>query len=341
MLVETFNLRGPGAVRPVGVSLLERQLFSLLPAYDFMPDGRKTPNKVGQGGFGQVFEARRTGSNDRVAVKFLHPHPGMETFFEREAAACDRLMKRVELPGLVKFHEFGTLDCFDGMVGYFVMSWVEGKPLGHCWASLTVPEKDMVAFQLAKTLDYLGKNHGVIHRDVKPGNIILKPEDLSLGTGRMPVLVDVGIARVLVAGESSLFETPVWSSASLRPETAMTTAGRFIGTPAYAPAEQLTASGRIGPWTDIFGLGITLMEMYEGDYIFGRRDAQQLVTARSRLYLGADWNSLHNLNAVDPTGQLTEFLRRMTDPLWHLRPSTEETVRFFFRRVKKGARKKW
>ena len=171
--------------------------------------------KLGQGGMAQVYKAYQPDLERYVAAKVLHPHlTGDEEFaarFRHEAKAIAAL----EHPNIVRVYDFDT---DDGRVAFLVMEYLSGtslkarlRDLNLLHAQMEFAEAARIIAALADALDY-GHRRGVIHRDVKPSNVILTSE------GR-PVLTDFGIARILDA-------------------TVITGSSGTVGTPAYMSPEQ-------------------------------------------------------------------------------------------------------
>jgi len=221
--------------------------------------------RVGGGGMGVVYLARQERLGRFAAVKVLPPgfghDPELRSRFEREAAAVAKL----EHPAVVKVYDFGE----DGGVLYLAMEWVNGPSLADVLARY-IGKRPIRAPELAPFLETLGvrseedaRPHaersygrlvralvrvgidiadalqsahaaGLIHRDVKPGNILLD------GDGR-PRLTDFGLVR----------------SADSRKLTAT---GQLLGTPGYLAPESIR-SGETDHRVDVFGLGVVLYEV--------------------------------------------------------------------------------
>lgn len=201
--------------------------------------------RVGGGGMAFVYRARDVRLNRIVAVKILSPHfTGDEDFvrkFRREAQAAASLSS----PSIVGVFDVGQ----DGDVHYIVMEFLHGKTLkqvinetGH----LAVPEVLQIGKQIAEALQVAHK-HGVVHRDIKPHNIMLTAD------GHVKV-TDFGIARAVTG--STLTET-----------------GAMVGSVHYISPEQ-ARGGIVGELSDIYSLGVVLYELltgkvpFEGDTMF-------------------------------------------------------------------------
>jgi len=190
--------------------------------------------RIGTGGMATVHEGEDTILGRRVAVKLLHPqYVGDQTFvarFEREARSVANLAH----PGIVNVYDVGR----DGDDCYIVMEYVEGHSVKEMLADgpLGVDRTIDIGVQVAKALDYAHRT-GVVHRDVKPHNIIVKPE----GAAK---LVDFGIATV--KGAASVTES-----------------GSVLGTVHYVAPEQARGQPATAA-TDIYSLGCVLYEMATG-----------------------------------------------------------------------------
>ena len=200
-----------------------------------LSDRYELGERIAAGAMGSVYEARDTRLGRPVAVKLLKDHLADDaTFierFRREARAAAALTH----PNIAHVFDFGI----DGRHHYLVMELVEGRDLAQVLREDGPIEPARAADISAKIAGALAHAHegGVIHRDVKPANVILGPDD------RVKV-TDFGIARA--AGESTLTAT-----------------GSVMGTAQYISPEQ--ASGRpAGPTSDIYSLGIVLFEMLTG-----------------------------------------------------------------------------
>jgi len=204
--------------------------------------------KLGEGGMGAVYRAYDDQLRRPVALKVLPPEyatdPDRRQRLLREARAASALNH----PNIVTVHEIGS----EGGVDFIAMELVEGKPLNEM-----IPAKGL---PLRKVLDYavqissgLAKAHaaGVIHRDLKPGNIMVTGP--ASGHSGLVKLLDFGLARrVRLDGEH---------------ETTLTTKGEIVGTPAYMSPEQ--AEGKpADARSDIFSFGSVLYEMVAGRRAF-------------------------------------------------------------------------
>jgi len=190
---------------------------------------------VGQGGMATVFRARRLVDGSVVAVKVLHEHYAHDREFverfQREARAASALHH----PHIVPVLDSGT----DGRVHYIVMEFVEGTDLKRLLRRVGRLDPQQAARIAAETCAALAYAHdlGIVHRDIKPQNILLTPE------GAVKV-TDFGIARA--ADSATITET-----------------GTVLGSVHYLSPEQ--AKGEpVGPATDLYSLGVVLYELLTG-----------------------------------------------------------------------------
>lgn len=204
---------------------------------------------IGSGAFGTVWRATDGKLGRDVAVKAIPLDLAGERA-EREIKAAARLSH----PGVVTLHEAGA----DETHTYMVSEFIKGMTLGQIYAEGRCSDRDVVRIgaALAAALDH-AHSQGVIHRDVKPGNILIP--DAPRSEAGIVKLADFGIARL--AGESSLTRT-----------------GDVVGTLAYMSPEQ--ASGdELGAETDLWALGVVLFEGLTGkNPVRGRTAAE---TARN------------------------------------------------------------
>jgi len=256
-----------------------------------VPERYELLDVIGHGGMGVVWRARDALLGRDVAVKVIAPHlDGREysTRLEREA----RILARLEHPGIVSVHDVGVLD--DGRAWY-VMRLVKGTRLDvAARASASRGELLRIVERLCDTLAY-AHAHGVIHRDLKPGNIMLGP------FGEVLVL-DWGVAAE--------------SSAAGREPRAV------VGTPGYMAPEQ-AAGLAVDERSDVFGLGAILRDMIAVHGEPAPRRLHSILTRATEASPGRRYQTAQ---------ELRDDVRRLLDGarvLAHKESVVETVARFF------------
>jgi serine/threonine protein kinase, bacterial len=193
---------------------------------------------IGQGAMGVVYRAYHAQLERTGAVKVLQGLGGdldSTARFRREAQAIARMRH----PNVLNVFDFGE---FEG-TPYMIVEYVEGGSLAPRVKSGPLDRGTAIAFLrgIGEALDYAHK-HGIVHRDVKPANVLLGPDD-------NPILADFGLAKLM-------------ESSSIKSLTGVTT-----GTPAYMAPEQVTGS-QVGPAADRYSLAVMAYEMLTGSLPF-------------------------------------------------------------------------
>jgi len=203
---------------------------------------------IGHGGMGAVYKARQTRLDRIVALKILAPDrvrdPAFAERFTREARALARLSHQ----HIVTIHDFGEVE---GLY-YFVMEYVEGANLREVMQAgrLSPPEALTLVPQICEALQF-AHDGGVVHRDIKPGNILLDR------VGRVKI-ADFGLAKLLEPGQAD--------------GVSLTVSGEVMGTPAYMAPEQIEHPLDVDHRADIYSVGVVLYEMLTGELPLGRFD---------------------------------------------------------------------
>ena len=206
---------------------------------------------LGAGGMGEVYRARDTRLERTVAIKILPAHLAEDANrrqrFEREA----KVISNLNHPNICTLYDVGH----QGGVDFIVMEYLEGESLAERLAKGPLPVAHVLQYgtQLASALDKAHRN-GVIHRDLKPGNIILTKSGAKL--------LDFGLAK---ADPSASMQNTL-TDATPRP-LPMTKLGTVIGTVLYMSPEQLDGK-HVDARSDIFSLGAVLYEMLTGNRAF-------------------------------------------------------------------------
>jgi serine/threonine protein kinase len=274
-------------------------------------DKYRVDRVLGRGGMGAVYLATHVGTERPVAVKVLAPHlmddDEFVQRFRREARAAGRLRH----PNIVNVTDFGFAEVDDRVLAYLVMEHLDGVPLAEFVARKYERPRAWIADvveQIALAVDEAHR-HGVIHRDLKPGNIWLVPDGRG---GHHVKVLDFGLAKLREVSEASdsaddgvssadhaptriLPERPrpagrfgLWHSAarSTRPGSditipgsppseaaGLTRAGALLGTPLYMSPEQCRGE-RLDGRSDVYSLGLIVYELLTGFLPFsGNADA--------------------------------------------------------------------
>jgi len=203
--------------------------------------------EIGRGGMGVVYHARDERLKRKVAIKVLPPELAfreeIRIRFLREAETAARLSH----PHIVPIHSVGEGP--DGLV-YFVMMYVDGEPLGAKLKRRGRLPPEETRRILIETADALGAAHavGIIHRDVKPDNILLE------GSRGRVVVTDFGIAKAL--------------SSTTGGGGTLTATGVAIGTPHFMSPEQAAGDREIDGRSDLYSLGVVGYQMLVGELPF-------------------------------------------------------------------------
>jgi serine/threonine protein kinase/tetratricopeptide (TPR) repeat protein len=211
--------------------------------------------KIGAGGMGVVHAARRLSLGDIVAIKSILPdrtNPRNRARFLREA----RAVARIRHPNVVQVFDFGEAE--DGRP-YMVMEYVDGLTLARVLnetGALEIPQALSLFADVCKAIE-AGHRRGVVHRDVKPGNVMLDRSDD--GTQTVKVL-DFGLASMTDDDQDH------------------SRANALVGTVAYMSPESIE-HGAVSPASDVFALGVMLYEMITGDVPFRGANAVGTIMA--------------------------------------------------------------
>jgi eukaryotic-like serine/threonine-protein kinase len=214
---------------------------------------------LGAGGMGEVYRARDTRLDRTVAIKLLPSELVNDAGrrvdrFRHEA----RVIARITHPNICALHDIGE----DGSAIFLVMEYVEGATLAQRLEDgpLPLPLALRVAVQIAGALDHAHRQ-GVVHRDLKPGNIMLTRDSVKL--------LDFGLAKLRERDE----QMPADSTRS-----GLTDVGTIVGTVPYMAPEQI--EGRhVDARTDIFSFGVVLFEMLSGRRPFAGDSRASLMAA--------------------------------------------------------------
>ncbi len=222
----TYSNSGGDAAQPSGLTGMPTEF------------GRyRVRKQLGGGGMGAVYLVENTELKREEALKVPHfgvgGNPDVRERFLREARAAAQL----DHPNLCPVYDVGTIDG----VCFLTMRYLKGKLLSEFTGKPQPPRKAVeITAKLAQALES-AHTKGVIHRDLKPNNVMMCP-----GVG--PVVMDFGLAKQTKGEDQKL-----------------TQAGTTMGTPSYMPPEQIKGElDRLGPASDVYSLGVILFEMLTG-----------------------------------------------------------------------------
>lgn len=209
--------------------------------------------KIGQGGYGAVFEAEHESIGQRAAIKVLDPkHSGERKATERFLNEA-RATGIIRHPGLVKVYDYQKTS--DDLV-CLIMEFLEGESLGKCISGLRTRKERMPMARVLEIIRQVGSAlqavhaANIVHCDLKPDNIFLVPDPAVPGGERVKLL-DFGIAKFLT---QSVGQT--------------TTTNLILGSPRYMAPEQCEGREELSNKADVYALGIILYELLAGERPF-------------------------------------------------------------------------
>lgn len=254
-------------------------LASALPKFWYIGDCL-IERRIGYGGMGDVYRATR---NEKVvAVKAMRENllddSKCRARFAREAA----LLESVDHPGVVKL-----LDSNEESIPHLVLGFVEGKVLSDLIGKVEVERAVKIFIKLCDALSAIHKR-GIVHRDIKPLNVVVEGED-------SPVLLDFGLAKV--HDEAAASANFLLTERHMQPTT-----DDYLGTPRYGPPEFFNTPRIMDYRGDIYSLGVSLYEVLCGRVPFETPDILQML-------------ALKRIGAPPPPSVFQEMPRRLEDAI--------------------------
>lgn len=252
--------------------------------------------KLGEGGMAVVYKALDTSLERHVAIKVILPYREHSdkflTRFKREARALAKLSH----PNILKIFDYGEFD----NQPYLVMEYIPGGTLKDWLKGEPVPwqKAAQILTRVARALE-VAHSEGIIHRDVKPANILL-------ANGRDPMLSDFGIAKLIEGSDKT---------------TDLTGTGVGIGTPDYMAPEQ--GVGMVDERADIYALGVIFYQLVTGRLPFEADTPLAVMLKKNTEPLPRPTQYVHNLPAI-VENVLTKALAR--DPLYRYKDMGEFAV---------------
>src|SRR5580692_8373277 len=217
---------------------------------------------LGAGGMGEVYRARDTRLDRDVAIKVLSGHfvstPSLKERFDREA----RTISQLSHPNICRLYDVGSQDGAD----YLVMECLEGETLADRLVRGPLPIEEVLRYG-AQISDALDKAHqqGVVHRDLKPGNIMLTKSGAKV--------LDFGLAKQAQANNASASVLTAMTAGK-----PLTVEGTIVGTYQYMAPEQIEGS-EADTRSDIFALGCVLYEMATGKRAFAGKTQASVIAS--------------------------------------------------------------
>ena len=246
---------------------------------DYMIDSR-----LGSGGMGMVYKAKQISMHRFVALKVLRENLSTDRVYLERFFHEVRVMAAMEHPNMVRVYEGGM----DKNMAYFSMEYIEGLDLKRLLDCRYVfPELEVidVALQVASALSYAWQKDRLVHRDVKPANI------MRLKDGTVKIL-DLGISKKL--------------SASSGQDVFVTNTGVMVGSPSYMSPEQARSNTDIDFRADIYSLGISLYQLLAGVPPYDGKSAVEVVTQ----HFSAPVPDVRSVRA-DVSGRFAQLIKKM------------------------------
>jgi serine/threonine protein kinase len=205
--------------------------------------GYQIVRPIDSGGMATVYLAEQISLGRRVAIKVMSEYLNHDQTFAERFEQEARIASHLDHPNIVTIFDYGSITSHNkGTTLYLVMAFVDGQDLKTLQPKLSLVTRLKIIQDIASALNY-AHDHGVIHRDIKPQNILVQKED------NRPLLTDFGIAKARQSNQS------------------LTQTGMTLGTPQYMSPEQ--AQGKaVDCRADIYSLGVVLYFLLTGSVPF-------------------------------------------------------------------------
>jgi serine/threonine protein kinase len=253
--------------------------------------------EIGKGGNARIYLAR-DGQGRQVALKVLHPELLVSVAADRFLREI-RLCSQLQHPHIAHLLDSGERD----WIVYYVMTYVEGPTLREHLVRetrLSLGETVRLADNLLDALDH-AHGHGIVHRDVKPENVVLAAEGA--------VLLDFGIARAVAASGSDR----------------LTRSGIAVGTSTYMSPEQITALKEIDRRSDLYSLGCVLFECLAGQPPFIHRN-EAVVLQLHLTQTAPDLRTLRPDTPKELAQGIARALEKTPDARWQTAAAMRESL---------------
>ncbi len=246
--------------RGAGPRLLAEELAGGEPSPDEHPKeigSYKIRGVLGRGGMGIVYDAQQENPRRRVALKVIRSAFATEELLKRFWHEA-QLLGQLDHPGIASIHEAGSAPIGDRTWPFIAMELVDGVPIDRHVRDLGLGTRETLEL-VARVCDAVEHAHqkGVVHRDLKPGNILVRGEATSTQQSTSspdsigePKVLDFGVARI--------------TDSDLQVTTVHTHAGQIVGTLSYMSPEQVAGRRDIDARCDVYSLGILLFELLSG-----------------------------------------------------------------------------
>lgn len=262
--------------------------------------------KLSEGGMGAVYEAVHSQLGKRAVLKALRPEFAHKSEFVQRLFDEARAVNLIEHPGLVDVFDCGQLP---DHTAFILMEYLRGEPLGQRMkrGSLDLGTTLRIGRQIASALAAT-HDKGVIHRDLKPDNIMIIADPEARAGERIKIL-DFGIARV---------RADLSDSEATRHRTQT---GTLMGTPIYMSPEQCRGAGHVDERTDVYSLGVILYRMITGRPPFLADGVGELML----MHMSEPPPSLHAAAPGTPK-ELSSLIHQMLEKDRESRPSMQEVA---------------